>query len=52
MSYRNLCIAALLCASLPGAARTDELITLRYGQNAAGANRLLSLPDLKAAGIQ
>ena len=34
----------LLCASLPGAARSEEPITLRYGQNAAGANGLSSLP--------
>jgi ABC-type nitrate/sulfonate/bicarbonate transport system substrate-binding protein len=44
MFHRLLCITALLCASLPGAARSDELITLRYGQNAAGATGLSSLP--------
>ena len=43
MSRRILCVAALLCASLPGAARS-ELIALRYGQNAAGAAGLSSLP--------
>jgi ABC-type nitrate/sulfonate/bicarbonate transport system substrate-binding protein len=48
MSHRILLLAALLVAplgaSLPGAARSDELITLRYGQNAAGAAGLSSLP--------
>jgi ABC-type nitrate/sulfonate/bicarbonate transport system substrate-binding protein len=44
MNYRILCIAALLCASLPGAVHGEELITLRYGQNAAGATGLSSLP--------
>jgi ABC-type nitrate/sulfonate/bicarbonate transport system substrate-binding protein len=44
MNGRTLLLAALLCASVAGAARTDELITLRYGQNAAGANGLSSLP--------
>jgi ABC-type nitrate/sulfonate/bicarbonate transport system substrate-binding protein len=44
MSHRILCVAALICASLPGTARGDELITLRYGQNAAGANGPSSLP--------
>ncbi len=39
-----LCAAVLLCVSLPGAARSEEPITLRYGQNAAGANGLSSLP--------
>jgi ABC-type nitrate/sulfonate/bicarbonate transport system substrate-binding protein len=40
----TLCAAALLCASLPGAARSEEPVTLRYGQNAAGTNGLSSLP--------
>jgi ABC-type nitrate/sulfonate/bicarbonate transport system substrate-binding protein len=44
MYPRILSIAALLCASLPFAARGDELIALRYGQNAAGAGGLSSLP--------
>jgi ABC-type nitrate/sulfonate/bicarbonate transport system substrate-binding protein len=43
MNHRFLLLAALL-ASLPGVARAEELITLRYGQNAAGANGLSSLP--------
>jgi NitT/TauT family transport system substrate-binding protein len=43
MHYRILGVAALLCASLPPAAHS-ELITLRYGQNAAGATGLSSLP--------
>jgi ABC-type nitrate/sulfonate/bicarbonate transport system substrate-binding protein len=43
MNHRLLLLAALL-ATLPGAARADELITLRYGQTAAGANGLSSLP--------
>jgi ABC-type nitrate/sulfonate/bicarbonate transport system substrate-binding protein len=41
---RHILSAALLCASLAGAARSEELITLRYGQNAAGAGGLSSLP--------
>jgi len=44
MNRRILSVAALLCAGLPGAARSDELITLRYGQNAAGTAGLSSLP--------
>jgi ABC-type nitrate/sulfonate/bicarbonate transport system substrate-binding protein len=44
MNRRILLLAALLCAGLPGAARSEELITLRYGQNAAGATGLSSLP--------
>jgi ABC-type nitrate/sulfonate/bicarbonate transport system substrate-binding protein len=44
MSNRILLLIALLCATLPGTARSEELITLRYGQNAAGANGLSSLP--------
>jgi ABC-type nitrate/sulfonate/bicarbonate transport system substrate-binding protein len=44
MNRRILLLAALLGASLPGAARSDEPITLRYGQNAAGATGLSSLP--------
>jgi ABC-type nitrate/sulfonate/bicarbonate transport system substrate-binding protein len=44
MNRRILLLAALLAASLPGAAHSDELITLRYGQNAAGATGLSSLP--------
>ncbi len=43
MNTRILFLAALLCASL-SPARGDELITLRYGQNAAGAGGLSSLP--------
>jgi ABC-type nitrate/sulfonate/bicarbonate transport system substrate-binding protein len=43
------CMAiGLVCAAL-GSARADELITLRYGQNAAGANGLSSLPLTVAA---
>lgn len=43
---RFLLIGTLLAATLPalGAARSAEPITLRYGQNAAGANGLSSLP--------
>jgi ABC-type nitrate/sulfonate/bicarbonate transport system substrate-binding protein len=41
---RQILSAAFLCASLAGAARGDELVTLRYGQNAAGASGLSSLP--------
>jgi len=37
-------VAALACASLAGLAHSEELITLRYGQNAAGSNGLSSLP--------
>jgi ABC-type nitrate/sulfonate/bicarbonate transport system substrate-binding protein len=44
MNRRILLLAALLGAGLPGAARSEELITLRYGQNAAGASGLSSLP--------
>jgi ABC-type nitrate/sulfonate/bicarbonate transport system substrate-binding protein len=44
MNRQILLLAGLLFASLPGAARADEPITLRYGQNAAGANGLSSLP--------
>ena len=44
MNDRPLLLAALLCASLSPTARGDELITLRYGQNAAGATGLSSLP--------
>jgi ABC-type nitrate/sulfonate/bicarbonate transport system substrate-binding protein len=44
MNLRILSVVALLCASLPGAARSDEPITLRYGQNAAAATGLSSLP--------
>jgi ABC-type nitrate/sulfonate/bicarbonate transport system substrate-binding protein len=44
MNRRTPLLAALLCASLPAAGRGDELITLRYGQNAAGATGLSSLP--------
>jgi ABC-type nitrate/sulfonate/bicarbonate transport system substrate-binding protein len=44
MNHRILLLTALLCSTLPGAARADDLITLRYGQNAAGANGLSSLP--------
>jgi ABC-type nitrate/sulfonate/bicarbonate transport system substrate-binding protein len=44
MNNRILLLTALLCASLPGAARADEPIILRYGQNAAGAGGLSSLP--------
>jgi ABC-type nitrate/sulfonate/bicarbonate transport system substrate-binding protein len=41
---RVLLAAALLGLGLPSAARGEEPITLRYGQNAAGANGLSSLP--------
>jgi hypothetical protein len=41
---RHILCAAFLCASLAGAARSEELVTLRYGQNAAGAGGLSSLP--------
>ena len=45
MNHRPLLLAALLCASLSStAARGGELITLRYGQNAAGVTGLSSLP--------
>jgi ABC-type nitrate/sulfonate/bicarbonate transport system substrate-binding protein len=44
MNRRILLLATLLCANLAGAARGEELITLRYGQNAAGATGLSSLP--------
>jgi ABC-type nitrate/sulfonate/bicarbonate transport system substrate-binding protein len=44
MKYRILLLAALLGAGLPGAARSDEPVMLRYGQNAAGAAGLSSLP--------
>jgi ABC-type nitrate/sulfonate/bicarbonate transport system substrate-binding protein len=37
-------VAALFCASLAGAALAAEPITLRYGQNAASAGGLSSLP--------
>jgi ABC-type nitrate/sulfonate/bicarbonate transport system substrate-binding protein len=43
MNLRILLLAALLGTSLPGPARS-ELMTLRYGQNAAGAAGLSSLP--------
>ena len=44
MNRQILLLATLLCASVPPAARSAEPITLRYGQNAAGANGLSSLP--------
>jgi ABC-type nitrate/sulfonate/bicarbonate transport system substrate-binding protein len=44
MNRKILLLAALLGASLPGAVRGEELITLRYGQNAAGTTGLSSLP--------
>jgi ABC-type nitrate/sulfonate/bicarbonate transport system substrate-binding protein len=44
VNHQVLLLAALLCSALPGTARADEMITLRYGQNAAGANGLSSLP--------
>jgi ABC-type nitrate/sulfonate/bicarbonate transport system substrate-binding protein len=44
MNHRPLLLATLLCASLSPIARGNELITLRYGQNAAGATGLSSLP--------
>ena len=44
MNRQVLLLATLLCASLPPAAHSADLITLRYGQNAAGANGLSSLP--------
>jgi ABC-type nitrate/sulfonate/bicarbonate transport system substrate-binding protein len=43
MNHPILLLTALL-ATVSGAARADDLITLRYGQNAAGANGLSSLP--------
>src|ERR1700740_3749307 len=43
MKTRNV-LAAVLCLSFAGAARSEELVTLRYGQNAAGAAGLSSLP--------
>jgi ABC-type nitrate/sulfonate/bicarbonate transport system substrate-binding protein len=43
MNTRILLLAALMCAGL-SPVRSDELITLRYGQNAAGAGGLSSLP--------
>jgi ABC-type nitrate/sulfonate/bicarbonate transport system substrate-binding protein len=44
MNHRILLLAALIGASLPGAGRGEELITLRYGQNSAGTAGLSSLP--------
>jgi len=44
MNRKILLPALVLGASLPGAGRGEELITLRYGQNAAGATGLSSLP--------
>jgi len=45
MNHRILSIVgALLCASLIEAAHAAEMITLRYGQNAASAGSLSSLP--------
>jgi ABC-type nitrate/sulfonate/bicarbonate transport system substrate-binding protein len=44
MSIRGNILATLVCASFAGAAVAAEPITLRYGQNAAGANGLSSLP--------
>jgi ABC-type nitrate/sulfonate/bicarbonate transport system substrate-binding protein len=37
-------VATLACAIFAGHARGEDLITLRYGQNAAGATGLSSLP--------
>jgi ABC-type nitrate/sulfonate/bicarbonate transport system substrate-binding protein len=44
MNRRILLLAAFLGASLPGVGRSEELVALRYGQNAAGATGLSSLP--------
>jgi ABC-type nitrate/sulfonate/bicarbonate transport system substrate-binding protein len=44
MNRRTLFLAALIAASFATAARGEEPITLRYGQNAAGATGLSSLP--------
>jgi ABC-type nitrate/sulfonate/bicarbonate transport system substrate-binding protein len=44
MNRRILLATALIGAGLPAAARGEEPITLRYGQNAAGATGLSSLP--------
>jgi ABC-type nitrate/sulfonate/bicarbonate transport system substrate-binding protein len=44
MNRQILLIATLIAASFATAARGEELITLRYGQNAAGATGLSSLP--------
>jgi NitT/TauT family transport system substrate-binding protein len=43
MQLRAFAIA-LLIAAVPAVGHTEEPITLRYGQNAAGANGLSSLP--------
>lgn len=49
MTHRILFfIVALLCVSFIETAHAAELITLRYGQNAAGANSLSSLPLIVA----
>jgi ABC-type nitrate/sulfonate/bicarbonate transport system substrate-binding protein len=49
MTHRILSfIIALLCASFIETAHAAEMITLRYGQNAAGANSLSSLPLIVA----
>jgi hypothetical protein len=46
MTHRILSIVgALLCASFVETAHAAEMITLRYGQNAAGANSLSSLHE-------
>ena len=39
-----LIVSALICASIIDAAHAAEMITLRYGQNAASARSLSSLP--------
>jgi len=44
MNRQILLIATLIAASFATAARGEEPITLRYGQNAAGATGLSSLP--------
>jgi len=45
MNHRILSIAgALLCLSFSAAAHAAEMLTLRYGQNAASAGSLSSLP--------
>src|SRR6202790_4786616 len=43
MNRQILLLSALLCATMPAPAHGADLITLRYGQNAAGANGLSSL---------
>src|SRR3954468_14088441 len=45
MKHRVLSlVAAILCTGFIGAAQSQDLLTLRYGQNAAGTSGLSSLP--------